>query len=122
MAVADNIRPLSLQAFEASIAARNPPGLDCVNARALAASTAEGITVPATEPTAAHFVRLAVTEDCYFSVHTTATVPGDVTDGTASEYLPAKSVTWLYVRGVTTISVITAAAGGAIVTASFYRN
>jgi hypothetical protein len=81
---------------------------------------AESIGVPATDPTAANFVRLAVTEDTYVSFTGTAAVPADTTDGAASECLPSKSVHWFYIRGVTNISVITAATAG-IVTASFYR-
>jgi hypothetical protein len=121
MALADNIRILSLHEPPAGDAARNPPGLDAVNARNLdVANTAESIGVPATEPTAAYFVRLAVTDDTYVHFTGTAAVPGDVTDGTASELLPAKSVSWFYIRGVTNISVVSLVAA-ARVTASFYK-
>ena len=90
-------------------------------ARALAANTAEDITVPAaTAPTTARYVRLCGTVDFYYSTTTTATVPGDTTDGTACELIPAGKVEWLYISGVTTISVISAAT--CIVTASFFRD
>lgn len=83
-----------------------------VLARALAVSTAESITVP----TDAKFVLFNSTENIFVNYTTTATVPGDVTDGTASELNPElRDIT-----GVTTISVITPASGGAIVTAAFY--
>lgn len=85
---------------------------DSVMARALAANTAESITVPS----GARIVVLTCTENFYANPVTTAAVPGDVTDGSASELNPqARSVV-----GVTTISVITAAAGGAVLTAAFY--
>lgn len=91
-----------------NIFARNPSGY--VLARALAASTAESITVPA----GAKFVVLSATGDFYANFTTTATVPGDTTDGTASELNPSV----IDVSGVTTISVISAATP--IVTAAFY--
>jgi len=123
MAVADNIRGLTVQPFAVGNHPRNFPGADCVLARALAASTAESVAVPGSGATAARYVRIAATEDVYVSFSTTATVPGDVTDGSASELLPkAKGEFWFYCSGVTAISVITAAAAGAIVTASFYRD
>jgi hypothetical protein len=87
---------------------------DYVLSKALAASTAEAFTVP---ENATH-VLLACTEDFFANWTTTATVPGDVTDGTASDLNPDMRIC----RGVTSISVITAAAGGAVVTASFWRS
>jgi hypothetical protein len=119
MALADNIKVLSLHEPGAYICARQPPGPDSVNARVLAAATAENINVPATDPRAANFVRLCATGDIYYNVNATAAVPGDVTDGTASELLPAGVELWLYIKGVANISVISA--GTPIVTATFYQ-
>jgi hypothetical protein len=103
MALADNIKVLSLHEPGAYICARQPPGPDSVNARVLAAATAENINVPATDPRAANFVRLCATGDIYYNVNTTAAVPAaDVTDGTASELLPAGVELWLYIKGVST--------------------
>src|SRR3546814_4593921 len=87
---------------------------DYVSAKALAASTAEPITVP---ENATH-VRLAGTEHFYANFTTTAVVPTDTDDGTSNELNPDMRIC----RGVTAISVITAASGGAIVTASFWRS
>ena len=86
------------------------------NARSLAASVAESITVP-TGPNAlpANYVSFSSTCDFYVNYTTTATVPGDVTDGTASELNPLLR----QIGGVTTISIITAASA-CVVTASFF--
>jgi hypothetical protein len=121
MAAADNISVLSVQAIEARNRPRKFPAADSELARSLATSVAESIAVPGTGATAAVYVRIAATADIYASFTTTATVPGDVTDGTASELLAySKGEHWYYCKGVTNISVITGAAGGAVVTASFY--
>jgi hypothetical protein len=115
MAIAD-IKVLSLH--EPTIdAPRNVPL--CNNAAVLAAATAENIAVPASDPTAANFVRIAATDHIYVKFDGTATVPGDTTDGTASELIPLGTVAWYYVRGVANISVISA--GTPVVTASFYQ-
>jgi hypothetical protein len=120
MALADNIKILSLHEPGCYVAARQPPGPDSVNARVLAAATPENINVPATDPRAANFVRLCATGDIYYSVNGAAAVPAaDVTDGTASELLPAGQELWLYIKGVANISVISA--GTPIVTATFYQ-
>ncbi len=81
-----------------------------VLAKSLAASTAEAFTVP----TDARYVLFSGNVDYYVNYTTTATVPGDVTDGTASELNPELRD----ISGVTSISIISASAG--IVTASFY--
>lgn len=120
MAVADTIRSLEVQPFTVAISPRRGPSADSVLARLLAATTAEGITVPGSGATAAKYVRIAATADIYVSFTGTAAVPGDTTDGTASELIPAGKVEWYYIAGVTTISVISA--GTPIVTASFYRD
>lgn len=86
------------------------PPSDSVMARSLAANTAESITVPA----GARYVVFAGTADFYANYTTTATVPGDTTDGTASELNP----TMRDVRNVTTISVISGS--NAVITAAFY--
>lgn len=82
-----------------------------VDARSLAASVAESQTVPATS----RFVVFSSTCNFYANPTTTATIPGDVTNGSASELNPAA---W-YVEGVATISVIAPVA--CVVTFSFYK-
>jgi hypothetical protein len=82
-----------------------------VNANSLAASTAESQTVP----TGAKWVLFSATCNFYANPTTTATVPGDVTNGSASELNPSA---W-YVADVTTISIISASA--CVVTTAFYR-
>lgn len=82
-----------------------------VNARSLAASTAESFTVP----TGATRVIFSATCNFYANPTTTATVPGDVTNGSASFLNPNG---W-GVRDVTTISVI--APTTCVVTAAFFR-
>jgi hypothetical protein len=82
-----------------------------VNAKSLAASTAESFTVP----TGATRVIFSATCNFYANPTTTATVPGDVTDGSASMLNPAG---W-GVRDVTAISVIASVA--CVVTAAFYK-
>lgn len=82
-----------------------------VNAKSLAASTAESFTVP----TGAVRVIFSATCNFYANPTTTATVPGDVTNGSASMLNPNG---W-GVRDVTTISVI--APTTCVITASFYK-
>lgn len=86
------------------------PAPDYVLSRLLAASTAESFTVPA----GARFVVFSATADFYANYSTTATVPGDVTDGSASELNPSVRD----IQGVSAISIISAATP--IVTAAFY--
>lgn len=86
-----------------------------VLARALAASTAEAMTVPA----GAQYVFLIHNGTAtYARFDATATVPGDTTDGTASMLIPATGL-WVSLEGVTTVSVISA--GTPIVTATFFK-
>jgi len=119
MAAADNIRILSVQGRTPFVSPRNFPAADSVLARLLAASTAESITVPGTGATKAAWVCLAATDDVFVSFATTATVPGDVTDGSACPLLSKyKGEHWFFCSGVTAISVIST--GTPIVTASFY--
>lgn len=87
-----------------------------VLARSLAASTAESISVPTVNGVQARYVIFSSNCDFYVNGYTTATVPGDTTDGTASELNPAG---YAIPADVTTLSVITAASSG-IVTAAFY--
>ena len=82
-----------------------------VNAKSLAASTAESFTVP----TGAVRVIFSATCNFYANPTTTATVPGDVTNGSASMLNPNG---W-GVRDVTTISVI--APTTCVITAAFYK-
>ncbi len=82
-----------------------------VNANALAANVAESQTVP----TGARWVMFSSTCNFYANPTTTATVPGDTTDGTASELNPAA---W-YGGDVTTISII--AGVTCTVTMAFYK-
>ena len=86
-----------------------------VNSVSLAASTAETIEVPAT----AQFVLFSATCNFYANYSTTATVPGDVTNGSASELNPTQRKLMLGSTRIAAISVISAAA--CVVTASFYR-
>lgn len=88
------------------------PAPTYVNARSLAASTAESVTVP----TGGKIALFAANCDFYANPTTTATVPGDVTDGSASELNPAA---W-YLTGVTTISLISAST--CIVTITIYKS
>lgn len=94
---------------DGSFALRAP---DYVDAKALAANTAEAFTVPSN----ARYVVFSATGDFYVSYTTTATVPGDTSDGTACELNP----TIRYIPGVTTISVIAPAT--TILTAAYYRS
>jgi hypothetical protein len=85
---------------------------DYVLAKSLAAGVAESFTVPDN----AKYVLFSATADFYANYTTTATVPGDVTDGTASELNPALRI----LTSVTTISVI--APADCVITASFWTN
>lgn len=87
-----------------------------VNARAVAANTAESITVPTVNGELARYVIFSANVDFYCNTFTTATVPGDTTDGTASELNPAG---YMLAPDTATLSVISPSAG--IITASFYR-
>jgi hypothetical protein len=84
-----------------------------VMSRALAASVAETITPPA----GSRYVIFSYTDNTYVNCYTTATVPGDVTNGTASELNPSGYE--FNTNDLPDISVISAAAAG-IVTAAFY--
>lgn len=88
---------------------RNAPGF--VNAIALGVATAEDVNVPGPG------LKVLFSSDGVFYVNTqvTATVPGDTTDGTASEMNPTG-----YILGsITKFSLISPAA--CIVTMAFYQ-
>lgn len=82
-----------------------------VDAKSLAASTAETVTVPAN----AKFVVFSGNAPYYVNPHgATAAVPGDVSNGSASELNPAG----YELRGMATFSVISPSA--CILTMAFY--
>ena len=83
-----------------------------IDARDLAANTNETHTVPA----GADFVIFSADGDFYVKPNGAAAVPGDVTDGTASEMNPKH---W-DLNGVTSIGLISSAARK--VTLSFYKS
>lgn len=83
-----------------------------VDSKALAASVAESIAVPA----GADYVVLSGTADFYARWDgSAATVPGDIADGSASELNPGPRLC----KGVANISIISAATP--VVTASFWK-
>lgn len=87
------------------------PPSDAVNAVSLSAGAAESIKVP----DGARYVVLSCTDNFYARYDgTAAAVPGDVSDGTASELNP----TMRDMQGVGTISVISPA--DCVLTAAFY--
>lgn len=83
-----------------------------VNARSLAANVAEDTTVP----TGAKRVLFSAACNFYAKRGGSATVPGDVTDGTAAELNPAA---WYLDGSVTTIGVISTSA--CVVTVTYYK-
>jgi len=83
-----------------------------IDARDLAANTNETHTVPA----GADFVYFSADGDFYAKTNGAAAVPGDVTDGTASEMNPKH---W-DLNGVTSIGLIASAARK--ITLSFYKS
>jgi len=108
------MRPATITAFPLHYSEIPRPIPQSTMSRALAvASTAESIT----PPTGARFVIFSYTHPTYVNCFTTATVPGDVTDGTASELNPSGYA--FSPNELPTISVVSATAG-AIVTAAFY--
>jgi hypothetical protein len=106
------MRPATITAFPLHYSEIPRPIPQSVMARALAASTAESITPPA----GSRFVIFSANVDIHVNCFTTATVPGDTTDGTASELNPSGYM--FSPNELPTISVISASAG--IVTAAFY--
>lgn len=94
-----------------------PPVSDHIDARVLAASTAERHTIP----TGARYVVFAATVDFYanFGDNTVdAAIPSaDVTDGSGSLFNPTQR---RIPRTATHVSLITDAAGGGVVNMEFY--
>lgn len=86
------------------------PQSDHIDAVDLGINTAESISIP----DEARFVLFASTGDFYLKFDDTAAVPGDVTDGSASELNP----TMRYLKGHTTIGLISPAA--CVVTVSYF--
>ena len=82
-----------------------------VLARSLAAGVAESMTVPS----GAQYVNLSATSNFYANFLTTATVPGDVTDGSASVLNPGLRS----LEGATAVSVISPVA--CVITAEFFK-
>jgi hypothetical protein len=89
---------------------------DYVNARLLAANTAEQISVP----TNAKYVNLYCTHATYvaYGTNPTAVIPSDTDDGTSNEGLQIGN-NWRHLDSDAKLSVISATVN-AIVTASFY--
>ena len=83
---------------------------DSVNSVSLAANVAESITIP----TGAKYVQFSGTANYYVSFTGTATVPGDVTTGTACVLNPGLRS----LDGATSLSVISDSA--AVITAEFW--
>lgn len=86
------------------------PFSDTINSVSLTAGAAEAIDIPE----GASFVIFSGTGDYYIRANGTAAVPGDVTDGTASEINP----TMRSLVNVTSLSAI--APADCVVTAAFY--
>jgi hypothetical protein len=105
-------RPATIVAFKQGYNEIPRPIPQSVMARSLAASTAESITPPA----GSRYVIFSANVDFYVNAYATATVPGDTTDGTASELNPSGYE--FNPNELPTLSVISAAAG--IITAAFY--
>lgn len=84
-----------------------------VNAKAIAAAGAAEADTP---PTGAAVVLFSANGDFYALPNGTATVPGDTSDGSASELNPAS---WA-LDDVTSISVISPAGGATQVTLTYY--
>jgi hypothetical protein len=111
------LRSLEVLPFNPSSSPTRVPSTDGVMARSLAAATAESIAVPG----GARYVRLAATQDIFATYRSgIATIPGDVTDGSASELLPYGREHWRFLGSeVTSISVI--GSSTPIVTATFFK-
>lgn len=85
------------------------------NARLLAASTAESLTIP---PWAKYAV-FSGNIDCWLDERKTAVIPAaDITDGSSPIYIPAGTKEVRNIEGVAAMSVISASAG--IFTTEYY--
>lgn len=112
------VRPPLLQPFPQGYSPVPRPIPASVMALSLAASVAESFTLPSVtggQP-GARFVLFSATGNFYINCYATATVPGDTTDGTASELNP--SAYQLTPGEPVTISVISPTT--CVVTAAFY--
>jgi len=92
------------------------PFSDAVNAVVLAANTAELIPIPS----GAKFVLLTGTVNFYADPTTTATVPADTTDGSASELALSTVPVLRSLVGVNATGLSVISASICIVTAAFY--
>ena len=101
--------PLNALPFSIRELACRPPSLH-VDARSLGIATAEVFDIPP----GAKYVYFKKTTDFYAKAGGAATIPGDITDGSASELNPTE----LMIEGFATIGVISPAAS--VVTASYY--
>ena len=115
--MATQVRPLSIQS-NGSFALQAHPD-NWVNSLALAASTAEYVTVP----TGARYVVFGATVDFFVKYNATvvgtgSAVPTDITNGSANECNP--TIRYLGDQ-VAEIGVITNNSSGGIVTLSFFR-
>lgn len=106
------IKPLSHSYYAGQVL----PVPGYVNSKQLAAATAESFTVPA-GATHVHLHSTAAAST-FAKFDGTATVPGDITDGTAPHQIGIEGH-WYYIEGVATISVISSATP--IVTAEFFK-
>ena len=86
------------------------PSPDVVNSVSLGVATAKSVTIPS----GALYARFKATTDFYANFATTATVPGDVTNGSASTLNPDL----IALENTDTLSVISPAAS--VVTVAFY--
>lgn len=105
-------RPGSLIPFPVGYSEIPRPISQSVMSRALAASVAEDITPPA----GSSRVVFSATANFYVNAYATATVPADVTNGTASELNPSGYS--FNVNELPTFSVISDVA--CVITAAFY--
>lgn len=103
------IQPGSNSLFSSQV--RPMPGY--VLSRSLAASVAEAFTVPSV----ARWVIFSATCNFYANGAATATVPGDVTDGSAAELNPAA---WFLGQPGTVTSISVISPTTCVVTATFY--
>lgn len=90
---------------------------DYVNARSLSASTAERVTIPA----GYNFVVFSATANYYVLVgdsNVTAAVPGDTTDGTASELNP---LSYLVNQEGTETHISVISPDSCVITLAFYK-
>lgn len=106
-------RPAELVAFPQGYNEIPRPVPQSVMSRSLAASTAEDIT----PPTDARYVVFSATANYYVNAFATATVPADVTNGTASELNPSGYS--FNPNELPTFSVISPVA--CVITAAFYK-